>query len=44
MPDHAVGVEVVEDADAQLGFAVIPQLVAVIGLGFLPSVNKHGQG
>ncbi len=32
MPDNPVGVEVVEHSDAQLGLAVVPELVAVVGL------------
>jgi len=33
MPHDSVGVEVVQDADAQLRFAVVPQLIPVVRLG-----------
>ena len=32
MPDYSIGVEVIEHSDAQLGLAVVPELVAVVGL------------
>ncbi len=35
MPHDAVGVEVVEHPDAELGLAAVPQLVAIVRLRLL---------
>ena len=40
VPHHAVRVEVVEDADAELGLAVVAELVAVVRLRALPAAGK----